>query len=607
MGIKLGNIDAKYIKVGSYDCKIYLGDILLYPSSPTPPTPTGSTCYEIISTPITSYTSTTYDSIYSFSDSKWYILNNLNQYEKYGVYDIVNDISTATTYEGKLGVVGETEYQYSGGSWSVVGSYVDSSVTYTIDNTSPSPYVGQELSTTFKIPYADVESIGWVDLRIRDNDGGDLSITLTTGGSTQYRYMGSGFYNGTVTNDGEYFYLSLPSEAPQSIVINSIDYWNSTPIHLIVGSKQATVEYAEKATPSSGLTYSSVSEMEAVSCPTVGVGQYCYTNEQIYKFTSNEEWVAAQDSEIMMLAFDGSGNVRILACGYNSGNIPEKVAYDFTAVEAYFGHCVTSIGNNAFNSMYSELESISATSVVPPIIVDNTFSSNFSKLKIYVPCSLVHTYRTSKGWKSYANLIDSNEPNCQIESFKARFYDVNNNLIGELQRTYDANGTNITSAETQSYASSAYRVELGDAFVRIQNNAFKGFTHITSLSLGNNVAFVAKNFVSGCTALQTLELPSDYNMYLDPNFICNCDSLKKITIPSGTTAIYRNTIHDCGTLQSITILKPNGVLSFWSSSGTVFQNTNNCAIYVPSNLVDSYKSASGWSTVSSRIQAIPNS
>lgn len=32
MGIKLGNIDAKYIKVGSDDCKVYLGDTLLYPN-----------------------------------------------------------------------------------------------------------------------------------------------------------------------------------------------------------------------------------------------------------------------------------------------------------------------------------------------------------------------------------------------------------------------------------------------------------------------------------------------------------------------------------------------------------------------------------------------
>ena len=597
--IKIGDLDIDKLYLGSSDdVKVYLGDTKLYPQS-TPPTPVSS-CYEVIPQPFSQYTSTTYDSVYSCSDSKWYMKNNLNQYEEYGVYDIVENISSATTYDGKLAIVGTTEYQYSGGSWSVVGTYGDASVTYTIDDTQPSPYVGQELATTFKIPYADVEGLGGLDLIIKTEDGGDLYIS-----NDYYVYDGSKSYDGTVTNDGEYYYFALPSEAPQSIIINDIEYWYDTPIHLIAGSKQVTVEYAEKVKPSSALTYSSVEEMEAASCPTVGIGQYCYTNEQIYKFTSNEEWIAAQDSEIMMFALDGSGNIRILACGYNSGDIPKNAASDFTAVEAYFGHCVTSIGDSIFNSMYSELKSIYATSVVPPIIDTLAFNGNYSNLKIYVPCSSVHTYRTSKGWNEYANIIDSNEPNCQVESFKARFYDANNNLIRELQRTYDDNGTNITSAETKSYASSTYRVELGDAFVRIQNDAFKGFTHITSLSLGNNVIYVGSNFVSGCTALQTLEFPNAYEVYFSENLISNCSSLKKITIPSGTTGIYRNSINNCRSLQSITILKENGVLQFFDNSGTVFQSTNNCAIYVPSDLVNSYKSANGWSTVASRIQAIP--
>lgn len=38
MGIKIGNLDISSFKVGSDDCKVYLGDTLLYPS--TPPTPT---------------------------------------------------------------------------------------------------------------------------------------------------------------------------------------------------------------------------------------------------------------------------------------------------------------------------------------------------------------------------------------------------------------------------------------------------------------------------------------------------------------------------------------------------------------------------------------
>ena len=31
MGVKIGNIDVSYFKVGSDDCKVYLGDTLLYP------------------------------------------------------------------------------------------------------------------------------------------------------------------------------------------------------------------------------------------------------------------------------------------------------------------------------------------------------------------------------------------------------------------------------------------------------------------------------------------------------------------------------------------------------------------------------------------------
>lgn len=597
--INIGGLTIDKFYLGNSDSvQIYLGNVKLYPQS-TPPTPVSS-CYEIIPQPISQYASTTYDSVYSWSDAKWYMKNNLSQYEEYGVYDVVENISSATTYDGKLAVVGTTEYEYSGGSWVVVGTYEDASTTYEITDEDPYEYEGVELSTTFKIPTADIEALGgWLDFRIRTSDGGNLNI-----GTDRYYYMGNSYIEGTVTNDNDYFYYSLPDI--DSVVIQQIEYWDSTPIHLIVGSKQASVEYSAKTTPSSALTYSSVADMEAVSCPTVGVGQYCYTNEQIYKFASNEEWVAAQDSEIMMFALDGSGNTRILACGYNSGDIPKNAAFDFTAVEAYFGHCVTSIGENLFYSMYDKLKSISATSVVPPITIDWAFGSNLSNLKIYVPCSSVHTYRTSKGWKTYANIIDSNEPNCQIESFKARFYDANNNLIGELQRTYDANGTNITSAETQSYASSTYRVELGDAFVRIQDSAFKGFSHITNLSIGNNVIFVGSNFVSGCTALQTLEFPSDYGAYFNTNLIGSCDSLKKITIPSGTGGIYRSSIYNCYSLQSITILTPN-VLSFWDSSGTVFPNTNNCPIYVPANLINNYKSASGWNTVASRIQAIPNS
>ena len=351
--IKIGNLDISSFKVGGADCSIYLGDTKLYPQS-TPPTPVSS-CYEVILQPISQYASTTYDSVYSLSDKKWYMKNNLSQYEEYGVYDIVENISSATTYDGKLAIVGTTEYQYSGGSWSVIGTYEDASVTYTIDNTRPSPYVGQELATTFKIPYADVEALRRLDLRITTADGGRLDIS-----ESRYRYRGSQPYEGTVTNDGEYYYFALPSEAPQSIIIDGIDYWKSTPIHLITGSKQASVEYAEKVNQSSALTYSSVEEMEAASCPTVGVGQYCYTNGQAYNYTANEEWVTVQDSDLFVKQFYDDGRVGVLPCEYSDtlnvgvlGNKSGTLPGTDPTIEVYVGDCVLHLGDDAFYGLRS--------------------------------------------------------------------------------------------------------------------------------------------------------------------------------------------------------------------------------------------------------------
>ena len=343
--INIGGLTIDKFYLGnSSDVKIYLGNVKLYPQS-TPPTPVSS-CYEVIPQPISQYASTAYDSVYSLSDAKWYMKNNLSQYEEYGVYDFVENISSATTYDGKLAIVGTTEYQYSGGSWSVVGTYEDASVTYTIDGTYPSPYVGQELATTFKIPYADVEALKRLDLRIITADGGRLEIR-----TTRYRYMGSSSYDGTVTNDGEYYYFALPSEAPQSIIIDSIDYYESTPIHLIVGSKQVSVEYAEKETPTAKV-YNTVADMEVVGCPTVGVGQYGVVGDNVYQFEESEKWVNKAKSSFKFVAKYNDGNANVIECNtsneLSSGGTQPSHLSNNAMTEAYIGDCVTSIGESAF-------------------------------------------------------------------------------------------------------------------------------------------------------------------------------------------------------------------------------------------------------------------
>ena len=494
--IKIGNLDISSFKVGSNDCKIYLGDTLLYPQS-TPPTPVSS-CYEVIPQPFSQYTSTTYDSVYSFSDAKWYMKNNLSQYEKYGVYDIVENISSATTYDGKLAVVGTTEYQYSGGSWSVVGTYEDASVTYTIDDTNPSPYVGQELATTFKIPYADVEALGGrIGFRIRTADGVILDIR-----TDRYRYMGSASYDGTVTNDGEYYYFALPSEAPQSIIIYRLDYFESTPIHLIVGSKQASVEYAEKETPTAKV-YNTVADMEDVGCPTVGVGQYGVVGDNVYQFEESEEWVNKAKSSFKFVAKYNDGNANVIECNtsneLSSGETKPSYLSKNAMTEVYIGDCVTSIGFEAFRDCTS-----------------------LSSIEI---------------------------PN------------------------------NVTSID---YA------------------AFNNCTSLTSIEIPNNVTSIGDEAFTYCTSLTSCTIGSGVTS-IGMSTFRYCTSLTSINILDSVTSIDSSAFNGCSSLSSVTVLATTPPTLGYN----VFNNTNNCPIYVPDASVSAYKSATNWSTYASRIQAIP--
>ena len=280
MAIKLGNLDINF-RVGSGTTTIYLGDTLV--ESGDTPTPTGQTPQFAVVQDIQSYTATTYNKVYSTTDNKWYMLNNLNQYEEYGVYDTTgSSLSDYTYYDGKLVAVGTTEYQRSGNTWVEVGTYEDASVTYTIDSEDPYAYQGQTLSTTFKIPTADIENAGgWFDINIITSDGGELMIN-----SFKYRYMGGGFEQGTVTSDADYYYYSMQNI--QSVVIDRINGEFMGTFHLIVGSKQISVEYTDIDKPYGVKTFSSIADADSYADKYYGLAAHIASD--YYVFSTANTW-----------------------------------------------------------------------------------------------------------------------------------------------------------------------------------------------------------------------------------------------------------------------------------------------------------------------------
>ena len=104
--------------------KVYHNGAVCYYKLEGSPTPTGQTpCYAVVDD-ITQYSSTEFVDVFDKATKKWYKLNNLNQYERYGVYGEGRDI---TYYEGKLTIDNGYEYEYSNGDWVNRGELVSSS------------------------------------------------------------------------------------------------------------------------------------------------------------------------------------------------------------------------------------------------------------------------------------------------------------------------------------------------------------------------------------------------------------------------------------------------------------------------------------------------
>ena len=106
--------------------KVYHNGAVCYYKLEGSPTPTGQTpCYAVVDD-ITQYSSTEFVDVYDKATKKWYKLNNLNQFEEYGLYGEGLDI---TYYEGKLTIDNGYEYEYSNGDWVNRGEVVGTSIT----------------------------------------------------------------------------------------------------------------------------------------------------------------------------------------------------------------------------------------------------------------------------------------------------------------------------------------------------------------------------------------------------------------------------------------------------------------------------------------------
>ena len=193
---------------------------------------------------------------------------------------------------------------------------------------------------------------------------------------------------------------------------------------------------------------------------------------------------------------------------------------------------------------------------------------------------------------------------------------------GEHTVKYKLNGTSIYGSAFRD-CSGLTSVTIPNSVTSIGKYAFDGCSGLTSVTIPNSVTSIGSSAFNRCSGLKSLTIPNsvtEIGIYA----FSNCSGLTSITIPNSVTSIGNNAFQICDGLTSVTI--PNSVTSigdraFYYCSkltsvtikattpptlGTfAFTNINNCPIYVPAESVDAYKTATNWSALADRIQAIP--
>ena len=207
--------------------------------------------------------------------------------------------------------------------------------------------------------------------------------------------------------------------------------------------------------------------------------------------------------------------------------------------------------------------------------------------------------------------------------------------------TYNSVTYSVTSIGEGAFRNcdSLTSVTIPNSVTSIGYGAFWNCSGLTSVTIPNSVTSIGNRAFDGCSGLSSVTIPDSVTSIGNYAF-SNCSGLTSpvynahvfafmpttysgaYTIPDGIESIAGGAFYGCSGLTSVTI--PNSVtsignLAFYNCTGltsvtieaetppalglSVFNNTNDCPIYVPCGTIDAYTSA--WPEYANRIIIIP--
>ena len=132
----------------------------------------------------------------------------------------------------------------------------------------------------------------------------------------------------------------------------------------------------------------------------------------------------------------------------------------------------------------------------------------------------------------------------------------------------------------------------------IGNEVFYDYPNLLQINLPSSLKTIRNQAFRNCQ-FETISLPDGLEEIQGMSF-WNCNKLKSLILPPSVQKIYGNAFLYCTSLEyvmSLSMLPP-------TLSGGIFDNSNNCPIYVPADAAVSYKTTLYWSDYVNRIRPL---
>lgn len=232
-------------------------------------------------------------------------------------------------------------------------------------------------------------------------------------------------------------------------------------------------------------------------------------------------------------------------------------------------------------------------------IGEHCFDRCYSLTTINIPNSV--TKIGGAAFSGCKNLTGITIPNSVTEMWYSTFYSCTNLSSATLSES-------ITVIEHLTFynCGKLTGITIPNSVTEIGGNAFERCSGMTYVNFGSGVTKIGGSVFENCYNLSSVTIPNSVTE-IGGDAFRNCTVLTSVTIGSGVTEIGSYAFSDCISLEGITVLPSIPPTLSGSGLSHVFDNTNNCPIYVPCNTINTYKATAGWSMYASRIVEIPNS